>query len=292
VPSRRAAYVRAPHVIPPRRNRLSHPAVIPLAAAALPSAPSSSASELASWSRQPPPPEPLLSHLDAPAEPGSVAAVEVGPSCPPPLFYPSGRAPAPTPGSAAWPGVTARHPVAASEHGAMACACATWCGPARRAESRRTRSAPDAARRGTRCPRRVPTRRAVPTVQPGAARNARHGPALCAASWRGSWSARPARRALCGSPMHDRCPCMVVCGPRAFLACPCMARCPDVLRAASVQLSCVSFVESHQCLRSTTACFYPSSTARRSSLSSPVSAHSALKSRVSFARVMRVVHTY
>jgi hypothetical protein len=98
-------------------------------------------------------------------------------------------------------------------------------------------------------------------------------------------------RALRGSPMHGRRPCTVVRGPRSFLACPCAARCPDVLRAAPVQLLCVSFVELHQCPRSTTACFYPSSTARRSSLSSPVSARSALKSRVSFARAMRVVHT-
>jgi hypothetical protein len=90
--------------------------------------------------------------------------------------------------------------------------------------------------------------------------------------------ARPAvgaaRRGLRGSPVLGRCPCTVVCGPRTSLACPCAARCPGVLRAAPVHLPCVSFVESHQCPRSTTACFYPSS----SSLPSPVSARSALKS--------------
>jgi hypothetical protein len=47
-----------------------------------------------------------------------------------------------------------------------------------------------------------------------------------------------------------------------------------VLRTAPVHLPCVSFIESHQCPRSTTACFYPSS----SSLPSPVSARSTLKS--------------
>jgi hypothetical protein len=83
-----------------------------------------------------------------------------------------------------------------------------------------------------------------------------------------------ARRGLRGSPVLGRCPCTVVRGPRASLACLCAAQCPSVLRVAPVHLPCVSFVESHQCPRSTTACFYPSSI----SLPSPVSAHSALKS--------------
>jgi hypothetical protein len=81
-------------------------------------------------------------------------------------------------------------------------------------------------------------------------------------------------RGLRSSPVLDRCPCTVVHGPRASLACPCAAQCPGVLRAVPVHLQCVSFVESHQCPRSTTACFYPSS----SSLPSPVSVRSALKS--------------
>jgi hypothetical protein len=160
------------------------------------------------------------------------------------------------------------------------------------------------ARRGTRCPWRSPARHAVPAAQcarclvqsrPGAARGLRGQPGVPCARGEPRGRARPSSqrlaRALRGSSMHDRRPCMVVCGPRASLACPCVARCPGVLRAAPVQLPCVSFVESHQCPRLTTACFYPSSTARRSSLSSPVSARSALKSRVPFARTMCVVRT-
>jgi hypothetical protein len=92
--------------------------------------------------------------------------------------------------------------------------------------------------------------------------------------------------ALCGSPVLGRRPCTVVRDPRVTLACPCVAQCPGMLRAAPVQLPCVSFIESHQCPCSTTACFYPLSTARRSSLSSPMSARSALKSRVPFACVV------
>jgi hypothetical protein len=174
---------------------------------------------------------------------------------------------------------------------------------ARRAESWRTRRAWHAV------PVARPGARAVPPAQPGAARGAhgasrhtRSAPALCAQCLArprpmGSVLARlatsaaspacPVRLAharpmsLHGRPRPSRVPSMSVRGPV-----------PDVLHTAPVQLPCVSFVESHQCPRSTTVCFYPSSSARRSSLSSSVSACSALKSRVPFARAMRVVHTY
>jgi hypothetical protein len=59
----------------------------------------------------------------------------------------------------------------------------------------------------------------------------------------------------CGMAVLGRRSCTVVRGPRASLACPCVSQCPGVLRAAPVQLPCVSFVDSHQCPRSTTACF-------------------------------------
>jgi hypothetical protein len=182
------------------------------------------------------------------------------------------------PSSSAWPRPGAASPLPS---------CPPWLGAA---PSRSHGAAvPRVAMAGGALPRpwhAVPAaRRAVPQRSPAC-------PAWLARALRGSpvpCATRP--RALRGSSMHGRRPCTVVRGPRAFLACPCAARCPDVLRAAPVQLSCVSFVELHQCPRSTTTCFYPSSTARRSSLSSPVSARSALKSRVSFARAMRVVHT-
>jgi hypothetical protein len=138
------------------------------------------------------------------------------------------------------------------------------------------------ARRGAR-----PARPAWSALRVRRAPVARHGqqasgsPVPCAT--------RP--HALRGSPVLVRRPCAVVRGPRASLACPCEAQCPGVLRAALVQLSCVSFLESHQCPRSTIACFYPSSTTRRSSLSSPVSARSALNSRVPFAHVVHAVRT-
>ena len=116
-----------------------------------------------------------------------------------------------------------------------------------------------------------------PRLMPATRSRARRGPALSAVSWHGQQASDsppcPARLApawptsLHGRPWPSRVPSMSVCG-----------LVPQRASRGPVQLPCVPFVESHQCPRSTTACFYPSSTARRSSLPSPVSTRSALKS--------------